>query len=201
MFEITWRCPETPTWPKHDQCSTWKGQIKILHLKCMVISFSESSCFYHNYVLNNYSLERVTVVKDLDVYFDDELYFAFHIYFVSNGAIRLLYYILWISKDFKKPETLITFYSFINKPVPIYPTRCCHLTIILTVIQLNQFYTDVKNPLPYTRRILRQNYSAFSLNTSNTNISFKSAECRSCGTINSSSNLYKFIISIFPTSR
>lgn len=86
--------------------------------KCSIISFTRRTdvrCQYFNYSINNVSLNRSRVVKDLGVLFDAKLTFSNHIQSIIQRSSKLLGFIFRSLKPFQKIDTHMTlFYSYIR---------------------------------------------------------------------------------------
>lgn len=71
--------------------------------KCVIISFTNSkNKINFNYTLNNISLSRQQVVRDLGILFDDKLNFHSHYDYLVTKCNKLLGFISRSTKDFKK---------------------------------------------------------------------------------------------------
>jgi len=56
-------------------------------VKCSVISFSTfRNPLHYPYVINNVLLQRVSIIKDLGIYYSSTLYLSHHIDVIPNGS-------------------------------------------------------------------------------------------------------------------
>lgn len=80
--------------------------------KCNVITFSrKNKPIEYDYKINNVSICRVTELRDLGVHLDHKLLFKSHIEKIVDKSYRMLGFVLRITKDFKRPSTLIMLYN------------------------------------------------------------------------------------------
>lgn len=79
--------------------------------KTKVISFSRKHFFNtFDYTLNNCSIERVSVVRDLGVFLDSEFKFSDHVAYLSNTCYRTLGAITRMTRNFRGYSCLLYLY-------------------------------------------------------------------------------------------
>lgn len=89
--------------------------------KCFVISFgSIKRKLFYNYTLDNYRLERQSVIRDLGVYFDENLSFHNHYDYIISKCNQLLGFISRSTKEFKNQTTFIYLYNSLIRSVIEY---------------------------------------------------------------------------------
>lgn len=95
-------------------CSSNKLQLNIN--KCQVMRFHKIKLpIMYNYSLCNVDLISVIEILDLGIIFDQKLCFVSHITSIANRAMKMLGFIVRISKDFKNINTLkILFTSLVR---------------------------------------------------------------------------------------
>jgi hypothetical protein len=80
--------------------------------KCNVITFSRKpKPIVCNYTLDNVTLERVSVIRDLGIHLDNKLSFNSHINIITARAYKMLGFVLRISKDFRCGSTMLILYN------------------------------------------------------------------------------------------
>lgn len=89
-------------------------------LKCSIISFSKTQIVEYEYSIGDSILSRVNEVKDLGVIFDTKLNFEQHITYSVNKALRKLYYILRVSREFNDINVICKLYETLIKPIVMY---------------------------------------------------------------------------------
>lgn len=84
--------------------------------KCKIVTFSRKIFKeLHDYKINDISLERCNLMKDLGVLFDEKLTFNAHIHQIVNSAYRTMGYCIRNWSGFRNIQTLKTIYnSFIR---------------------------------------------------------------------------------------
>lgn len=84
--------------------------------KCRVVTFSrKSSNLIFDYSIDNLTLERVYSIKDLGVTFDSKLTFIDHINTITNSALRMLGFIIRITRKFSSIDSILSLYfSFVR---------------------------------------------------------------------------------------
>jgi hypothetical protein len=84
--------------------------------KCKIMTFSKiRNPISYNYHLNNVKLDRVSLYKDLGIYFNPFLSFNDHYIHIQNKASSMLGFINRSCKDFIKPLALKSLYcSFVR---------------------------------------------------------------------------------------
>lgn len=89
--------------------------------KCSCISFTKKrQRTTYNYSINGILLERKSIVKDLGVVFDEQLSFRSHYEQIINKGNQLLGFIVRSTKNFKKPQSLITLFCSVVRPILEY---------------------------------------------------------------------------------
>lgn len=89
--------------------------------KCNIITFSRKSKKYdYKYKINNEPIRRVTELRDLGVFLDEKLLFKSHIEKIVDKSYKMLGFVLRVSKDFKKPSTLVMLYNSLVRSVLEY---------------------------------------------------------------------------------
>lgn len=80
--------------------------------KCQIMSFFRiKNPIKYSYTLNNHSLLSVSEIRDLGITFDTKLSFINHINMITSKAMKMLGFIIRISKDFKNIHTLKLLYT------------------------------------------------------------------------------------------
>lgn len=80
--------------------------------KCAAITFSnKTNVIHHPYSINNEAIKRVTLVKDLGVWFDVKLTFNHHIKKITRKAYQMLGFIFRSSSHFTKRKSLVRLYD------------------------------------------------------------------------------------------
>ena len=93
--------------------------------KCNIITFTrKKDPIIFNYKLENNLVTRQSVIRDLGVYLDDRLLFTSHINLMAQKAYKMLGFVLRISKDFKRAETLITLFNALVRSILEYCSAC-----------------------------------------------------------------------------
>lgn len=89
-------------------------------LKCFSISFGYKK--YRNYVykINNRELNSVSHIRDLGVFFDEDLSFDIHVDYIVNLAKRRINFLYRYTKSFNKPETFRSLYYAYVYPILSY---------------------------------------------------------------------------------
>ncbi|CAK1603716.1 unnamed protein product [Parnassius mnemosyne] len=89
--------------------------------KCKSISFTKNRYKQtYDYKINEDSLDRKTVVKDLGVLFDSKLTFREHYAYIKNKAFQLLGFITRCTKGFKRPQSFLTVYCSLVRSILEY---------------------------------------------------------------------------------
>lgn len=89
--------------------------------KCVVISFTKKRHkIIYDYTINNITLERKVIVKDLGILFDSELSFRSHYDYIVERGRKLLGFIIRSTKNFKKERSLIYLYSTLIRSILEY---------------------------------------------------------------------------------
>ncbi|KAL1448517.1 hypothetical protein WDU94_012206 [Cyamophila willieti] len=99
--------------------------MKLNVAKCKVMTFHRiRNPIIATYTINNKSLDRVTdSMKDLGVVFQPNLKFNQHIDTTKNKAMKILGFINRNSKDFENPQTFITLYKSLVRPILEYSSN------------------------------------------------------------------------------
>lgn len=84
--------------------------------KCHTISFTRNvDKVISHYTFNNVPLDRLSIVKDIGIFFDCKLLFDYHIQQITLKAMKTLGFITRTCKDFRRIESVRTLYmSYIN---------------------------------------------------------------------------------------
>lgn len=86
--------------------------------KCFQITIGRSNVLEFNYLFKNQPLQKLSVIKDLGVFFDSNLTFQYHIDYVVNKAIKKVNFIKRYTKQFKNLESFRTLYfSFVYSTI------------------------------------------------------------------------------------
>ena len=89
--------------------------------KCNVISFSRShNLIIYDYKIDNQSLTRVSLIKDLGVTFDSRLTFTPHLDNIINRANRNWFFICRHTKEFKNPKSIKILYFSLVRSILTY---------------------------------------------------------------------------------
>lgn len=80
--------------------------------KCKVMSFSrKSDTIVYNYKINDFSVERCVIIKDLGVFFDCKLNFNEHILKLHADCCKLLGFVIRMCKEFDNIDTTALLYN------------------------------------------------------------------------------------------
>lgn len=129
-----------------DDCQALQADLNTIHTWCEynLMSLSINKCQYitftkkktiicHDYKIDRISLETVSAIRDLGVTLDSELSFRHHYEQIIARAMRMLGFIIRVSKPFKKSKTLIMIFSALVRPTLEYcssvwqPVYKCHI--------------------------------------------------------------------------
>lgn len=92
--------------------------------KCKSITFTKkSNIIQFEYSLCNTPLEKVSLIKDLGVFFDSKLHFDYHINHIINKAFQLYGFVMRTCKPFKKSGTYLLLYKSLIRPQLEYATQ------------------------------------------------------------------------------
>ena len=85
--------------------------------KCQFVTYSRRvNRIETSYSLNGEPLQRVELIKDLGIYFDEKLSFKNHYSYIINKANSMLGFVKRWSKDFPDPYTLKTLFTALVRP-------------------------------------------------------------------------------------
>ena len=86
--------------------------------KCNVITFSKlNHTIVNQYKIGNDTLERINLVRDLGVLFDDKLHFHHHIDKICNSSMSMLGFIKRRTYEFNDPYVTRTLYLSLVRPL------------------------------------------------------------------------------------
>lgn len=89
--------------------------------KCFVITLTNKRYKHtYEYRLNEQSLDRKTVAKDLGVLFDSKLTFREHYAYVKSRALQSLGFVTRCTKGFKQPQSFLTVYYSLVRSILEY---------------------------------------------------------------------------------
>ncbi|KAG7309384.1 hypothetical protein JYU34_005343 [Plutella xylostella] len=89
--------------------------------KCFVVSFTNKKTkLMYSYQLSGHLLQRQSVVRDLGIYFDEQLTFRYHYENITGKANKLLGFIIRASKHFKKYRSSIYLFQSLVRPILEY---------------------------------------------------------------------------------
>lgn len=89
--------------------------------KCKIMTYSRNEIrINYNYNINNSDIERVDVIKDLGIHFDDRLSFDYHCNHILTTANKRWINIVRNCKDFKNPQVFKTMYTSLVRSVITY---------------------------------------------------------------------------------
>lgn len=77
---------------------------------CRYLFFFKKNMLVFDYMLNNLSVSRKNVIKDLGILFDSKLSFNHHIGYIRNKVFMKLGFLKRMRKDFDDESTLKTLY-------------------------------------------------------------------------------------------
>ena len=93
----------------------------ILNLdKCCFITFGNSRVLPLDYCINNLKLNKVSVIKDLGIYIDEELNFKSHINYIILKSKKKLNFLKRYTKDFTHAESFRTLYYSYYYPLLMF---------------------------------------------------------------------------------
>lgn len=89
--------------------------------KCQVISFTKNRTpLNYNYEIGGHTLARVSVVRDLGVYYDSILSFRPHYDYICNKANQMLFFVLRHAKPFNSTNSWIILYGALVRSILEY---------------------------------------------------------------------------------
>lgn len=108
-------------------CSNNKLQLSIN--KCCCISFTKNkTTIMHPYSLNNVTLTRETLVRDLGVLLDDKFHLDAHISRIVNNAFRMYGFVMRSAVEFVRPYTYLYLYKSLIRSQLVC---CCGMESLL----------------------------------------------------------------------
>ena len=91
--------------------------------KCCVISFTrKKNKLFHQYYVQEAPLRREAIVKDLGVFFDEQLTFRPHYDHITKKSRKTLGFLIRTTKTFKKPRSILCLYISLVRSILEY---CC----------------------------------------------------------------------------
>ncbi|KAL0832995.1 hypothetical protein ABMA28_001118 [Loxostege sticticalis] len=89
--------------------------------KCYIISFTrKKNKLTYSYTIEDHSLGRRNIVKDLGVLIDEQLTFRPHYEYIVKRCHRLLGFIIRSTKNFKKPRSILNLFLSIARSILEY---------------------------------------------------------------------------------
>lgn len=137
-----------------------KNKLELNVKKCKVVTYTKRRTFEpFLYRINDCTISRDTKIKDLGVWFDQELSFAEHINTIISSSSKMLGFIIRNTKDFSNIDTLKTLYyalvrSKLEYCVLVWLPFYNHYKIALEKIQrkfLKQLHYRVVGTFPQHR--------------------------------------------------
>ena len=132
-----------------NEVATWSSQngLELNIAKCNIISFYRgSSCFTHDYLIDNLKLNRVNFIKDLGVILTDKLSFCNHVEMATSKTFKMLCFMFRNTTSFKNASSLITLYRSLGLPNLLYGS------LIWSPYQI--YLTNLLESVQHKRRII-----------------------------------------------
>jgi hypothetical protein len=118
--------------------------------KCHIISFTRKKNKLNNkYYLQDQSLNRKEIVKDLGVLFNEKLTFRPHYSLITERANKLLGFIIRSTKDFKKSSSILFLFFSLVRSILEY---CCPIWSPYYEVHIDAIERVQKRCLKYVAR-------------------------------------------------